>query len=61
MKTVTLMLIDKDMNTVVFDINNLQFKSLGIDLTKAKHFTSKRELNKEVTRFIESMNDEKRN
>lgn len=60
MKTVTLMLIDKDMNTVVFDINNLQFRSLGIDLSKAKHHTSKRELNKEITNYLESMNNEKR-
>lgn len=51
------MLVDKDMNTIEFEINKLQFKSLGLDLTKIKNHEGKRDLNVTITKFIESFNN----
>lgn len=59
MKNIKLMIIDSKMNSTEIEINSLQFKSMGIDLSKVKKHTSKRELNKEITKFIESCKEEK--
>ena len=57
MKTLRLMLVDKDMNTIDFEINTLQFQSLGLDLSKVKKHERKRDLNKTITDFIESFEE----
>lgn len=58
MKTIKLLIVDKDMNSVVTEINYLQYKTMGIDLTKVKKHTGKRDLNIEITKFLESFNEE---
>ena len=46
------MIIDEEMNVTEIEINQLQFKSMGIDLSNVKKHTSKRELNKTITKFL---------
>ena len=53
MEKLKLLIIDKEMNLTEIEINRLQFQSLGIDLSKVTFHTSKRELNKTITKFIE--------
>lgn len=53
-----LLVIDKAMTMIEIEVNSLQFRSLGIDITKAKQHDSKRELNKSITAAIERMNEE---
>lgn len=57
MKPLRLILVDKDMNSVEFEINQLQFKSLGLDLSNVKRHERKRDLNKTITDFIESFEE----
>lgn len=57
--TLRLMIVDSAMNTTEIEINKLQFDSMGIDLTKVKKHKNKRELNVELTKFLESFMEEK--
>lgn len=57
MEKLRLMLIDKNMNAVEFEINKLQFRSLHLDLSKIKGHERKRDLNKTITDFIESFEE----
>ena len=50
------MLIDDKMNSIEFEINSLQFKSLGLDLTKITKHEKKRDLNIAITKYLESFN-----
>ena len=54
MKTLKLLIIDKNMTTTEIEINSLQFQSLGIDLSKVKQHNAKRDLNKTLNTFIEN-------
>lgn len=56
MKTLKLLIIDKNMNTTEIEINPYQFNSLGIDLSKVKKHDKKRDLNVAITEFLESFN-----
>lgn len=53
MKNIKLLIVDKKGNVTEIEINSLQFRSMGIDLSKVDKFSSKRELNKRITKFME--------
>ncbi len=59
MTMLKLLIVDKNMNTTEIEINSIQFKSLGIDLSKVKKHEGKRDLNNEITNFLDSFKDEK--
>ena len=56
MKVIKLLIIDEKMNTTEIEINSLQFKSMGIDLSKVKKHSKKRDLNVSITEFLEGFN-----
>lgn len=56
MEKLKLLIIDKEMTLTEIEVNGYQFRSLGIDLNKVTKHTSKRELNKTITKFIEENN-----
>jgi len=58
-KTIKLMMIDKDMTTCEIEVNAFTYKSLGIDYKKAKIHLGKRELNVTLSEWLERMNDGK--
>lgn len=60
MKTIRLLIVDKSMNTTEIEINTLQFKSMGIDLSKVKKHDKKRDLNNSITEFLESFEENKK-
>lgn len=53
MKTIKLIIIDEKMNSVEVEINSLQYKSMGLDLSKVKKHEKKRDLNMTITEFLE--------
>lgn len=59
MEKLRLIVIDKQMTTCEIEIGSNQFKSLGIDVRKAKKHTRKRNLNITITEFIESFSEDK--
>ena len=54
MKVIKLLIVDEKMNTTEIEINSLQFKSMGIDLTKVKKHSKKRDLNITITEYLDS-------
>ena len=60
MDNIKLLLVDKDMNTIIFEINYLQFKSLGLDLSNVKKHDKKRDLNVTITNYLESFYNSKK-
>lgn len=52
MKTVPILIIDKDGNSVELEINRYQYVSLGISKADVKLYTKKSDLNKIVTEFV---------
>lgn len=47
-----LILIDSYMNSCEIEIDQNQYKMLGIDIAKAKKHSKKRDLNVEITEFL---------
>jgi hypothetical protein len=58
MKTIKLIIIDEKMNSVEVEINSLQYKSMGLDLSKVKKHEKKRDLNMTITEFLEKNKEE---
>ena len=58
MKTIKLIVVDKDMTTCEIEVNALEYKSLGIDFKKAKIHLGKRELNVTLSEWLEEVNNE---
>lgn len=59
MKILKLLLIDEKMNTAIIEINSLQFRSLGIDLSKVKNHEKKRDLNVTITNYLKELEENK--
>ena len=59
MKILKLLLIDEKMNTTIIEINSLQFRSLGIDLSKVKTHEKKRDLNITITNYLKELEENK--
>ena len=59
MKILKLLLIDENMNSAIIEINSLQFKSLGIDLSKVKKHEKKRDLNTTITNYLKELEENK--
>lgn len=59
MKILKLLLIDEKMNTAIIEINSLQFRSLGIDLSKVKTHEKKRDLNITITNYLKELEENK--
>lgn len=52
MKTIPVLIIDKDGNTCELDLNKYQYVNLGISKADIKKHPKKSDLNKTVTDFI---------
>lgn len=52
MKNIRLLLVDEKMNTVEIEIEQWQFRNLGIKQENVKKHKSKTALNKEIADFI---------
>ena len=59
MNKLRLLVVDKDLTTCEIEIDSYQFKNLGIDIRNAKKHEKKRDLNVEITNFLESFKEEK--
>lgn len=59
MNKLRLLVVDKDLTTCEIEIDSYQFKSLGIDIKNAKTHEKKRDLNVEITNFLNSFKEEK--
>lgn len=57
MKTKRLMIIDEKMNSVIVEINSLQFRSMGIDLSNIKSHSGKRDLNMTITDYLKEVKE----
>lgn len=57
MKTIRLLVVDKDMTTCEIEVNAFTYKSLGIDYKNAKIHLGKRELNVTLSEWLEKVND----
>lgn len=57
MKTKKLMIIDEKMNSVIVEINSLQFRSMGIDLSNIKSHSGKRDLNITITEYLKEVKE----
>ena len=60
MKTIKLIVIDKDMTTCEIEVNALEYKSLGIDYKNAKIHLGKRDLNVTLSEWLEKVNEDER-
>lgn len=59
MNKLRLLVVDKDLTTCEIEIDSYQFKNLGIDIKNAKKHEKKRDLNVEITNFLDSFKEEK--
>ena len=50
-----ILLIDEKMNTVEIEVNQTILKNLGINSGNVKHHKSRRQLNNEITKYLENI------
>lgn len=59
MEKLRLLVVDKDLTTCEIEVDFYQFKHIGIDIKNAKKHEKKRDLNVEITNFLESFKEVK--
>lgn len=57
-KTVRLLLVDKDSNTCEIELPSFMIKQLNINSETIKKHSTKRELNKEITDYLNSFSED---
>ena len=50
-----ILLIDEKMNTVEIEVNQTILKNLGLNSGNVKHHKSRRQLNNEITKYLENI------
>lgn len=56
---IKLMIIDKNMNSVVVEVNESLYRLLNVKVENIKTHEKKRDLNITITEYLESFNEEK--